>query len=57
MYEIINSVDKPSGSSYRVYEQGGAKVTPLYLNGKEELGIVPTVKDEVYRIFVTGKSM
>lgn len=52
--ETIIAVNKPVGNVYRVFEDSASQ-TVLYLNGKEELNIAPSVKDEVYRIFITGK--
>ena len=58
IYEIINAVNQPAGISYRVYEEGGSNATSLlYLNGKEELTITPSTKDEVYRIVIAGTGM
>ena len=58
IYEIINAVNQPAGISYRVYEEGGSNATSLlYLNGKEELTITPSTKDEVYRIIIAGPGM
>ena len=52
--EVIISIKAPVGNVYRVYEEGSSN-TLLYLNGKQELNIVPSTEDQVYRIFITGE--
>lgn len=50
--EVINAVKKPLGTVYKVHKEGATSKF-LLLNGQEELNIVPSVKDDVYRIYIT----
>ena len=54
--EVINAVKKPAGSAYKVHKEGAASEL-LLLNGQEELNILPSVRDDVYRMYITDHGM
>lgn len=54
MHEIINTITPPQASVYRVYEDGSSSSKVLYLNGKPELSVTPSLEEKVVRVFITG---